>query len=129
VVVLNFFSAIVMKMKKLNGYSVAVRLCEYSTSTGTGLPFPVLCKIFGPLYWEGLSTLEKLYFKQLAIHYSQTAVGIAERAGALPTREALMDAIFGVRTIEKEKVIGELAPINIKIYHMGYREICNMTDD
>lgn len=116
-------------MKKQNGYSIAARLCEYSTSGGTNLPFPILCQVFGPVYWEKLTTVEKLYFKRLAIQYRQTVVGTAERAGSLPTREAFLTAVFGDRAIEQEKVRQELQLAAMKLSHMTYSEIHDVIEN
>ena len=115
-------------MKSINGYSVAASLCEYSTLAGTGLSFPTLCKVFGPMFWEKLSPLEKLYFKRVAIHYKRTDVGIAERAGVLPTREEYLDAIFGERTSEQDQVLDKLETIVIELYNMTFAQIQDMAD-
>ncbi len=115
-------------MKKINGYSVAARLCEYSTLAGTGLSFPILCKVFGPLLWEKLSPLEKLYFKRVAIQYKQTAVGILERAGTLPSREEYLDAIFGERSNEQDQVLDTLETVVIELYDMSFAQIQSMAD-
>ena len=110
-------------MKKVNGYSVAVRLCEYSTLAGTGLSFPLLCKVFGPVYWQILPALSKFYYKRVAIQYKQTAIGIAERAGTLPTRDAFLDAIFGERLDEREHVIQELTSVTAALINMTAHEM------
>ena len=102
-------------MKKINGYSVAVKLCEYSTLFGSGIPFSKLCQIFGPLYWEKLSPLEKLYYKRLAAQYKQTALGIAERAGNIPTRSEFLNAIFGLKIVEQELVLDDLEKVIIEL--------------
>ena len=114
-------------MKNINGYSTAARLCEYSTLAGTGLSFPILCKVFGPLYWEKLSPLEKHYFKRVAIQYKKTAVGIAERVGTQPTKEDYLNAIFGERTNERDEVLDELETVVIKLYDMTFAQnsICD----
>ncbi len=116
-------------MKNINGYSVAVRLCEYSTLAGTGLSFSMLCKVFGPIYWEKLSPLEKLYFKRVAMQYKQTAIGIAERNGTLPTREAYLDVIFGGRSKERDQVLDELETVVIKLYEMTFMQIQSIVDN
>ena len=124
-----FYWPVVSKMKSIiNGYSVAARLCEYSTLAGTGLSFPNLCKVFGPLCWENLLPLEKLYFKRVAIQYKQTAMGIAERAGTLPTREEYLDAIFGERTGEQDQVLDKLETVVIELYNMTFDQIQDMAD-
>ena len=105
-------------MKKINGYSLAVKLCEYSTLTGTGLSFPALCKIFGPMYWETLNPLEKLYYKRLAAQYKQTDLGIAERKGKIPTRTKFLNAIFGNKINEQNEVLDELENIVFEIKHL-----------
>ena len=52
-------------------FVIVKRLCEYSTLNGTGLPFPVLCKVFRPMYREKLSQLEKFYFKRVDTQHKQ----------------------------------------------------------
>ena len=90
-------------MKTLNGYSVATRLCQYSTTTTeSGLNFPALCVIFGPVGWDLLAPLEKLYFKRIAEQYKTTAVGNNERVqGEVPSREQFLSAVFGEKMIER----------------------------
>lgn len=116
-------------MKNINGYSIAARLCEYSTLAGTGLPFPTLCKVFGPMFWEKLSPLEKHYFKRVAIQYKQTVVGIAERTGTLPAREDYLDAIFGERSSERDQVLDKLETVVIELYDMTFAQIQSVIDN
>ena len=82
-----------------NGYSLGVKLCEHFSSNGTGLSFPTLCKVFGPVYWEKLDPLQKLYFKRLALHYKTTETGAAERNGTRPSNAQVALALYTVNTI------------------------------
>ena len=110
-------------MKKLNGYSIAVKLCQYSIIVkGIGIPFSEFCKIFGPIYWEKLTRLEKLYFKRIAIQYNQSPLGIiARRDGKFPSREEFLGAVFGQRDNERNQVLDELKCVVIKIYDLSMK--------
>lgn len=105
-------------MRRINGYAIAARLCEIS-GNGTNLSFPELCKIFGPIYWESLPSLSKLYFKRLAIHYKQTSMGKAEKAGFKPSCEEFLTSLFGHRNQEQETVMQELKLVCDKILNTG----------
>ena len=110
-------------MKQINGYSIAAQLCECSTPGGSGLHFSLLCKVFGPVYWESLSYIEKMYFKHIAMQYKQTPMGIAEKAGARPTREAFLNVIFGNRIIERNQILSILEEIALEIALKSDEEI------
>ena len=103
-------------MKKLNGYSIAARLCQYSTIKRMEIPFSEFCKVFGPIYWEKLTSLEKLYFKRIAIQYNQSPLGIASRNRKFPSRDEFLTTVFGQRDNERDQVITELKSVVTKIY-------------
>ena len=105
-----------MVVRKVNGYSIAVRLCEYFCRTG--LSFPLLCKVFGPLYWEHLSALEKLYFKRVALQYRMSG-----QYGHKLSGNQFVAAIFGQRREELEHVREALKVVGEKISSMNNNEL------
>ena len=110
-----------------NGYSLAVKLCEHFSSNGTGLSFPALCKVFGPVYWETLDPFQKLYFKRLALHYKTTEIGTAERNGARPTNAQVVQALYGVNRLEEKNSVRQiLQPIGDKISQLTVEETRNV---
>ena len=104
-----------MVMRKVNGYSIAVRLCEYFCRTG--LSFPLLCKVFGPLYWEHLSALEKLYFKRVALQYRM------EWHCHKVTDNQFVGVIFDQRREELEHVREALKVVGERINSMNTNEL------
>ncbi len=105
----------------VNGYSIAARLCQYFCRTL--LTFPQLCKVFGPLYWEHLTVLEKLYFKRLALHYQNSPTGRSEWYGYPVNGNKFVAAIFGQRREELNRVKEALKIVGEKISTMTNNEL------
>ena len=116
----TYLSLLTSNMKTINGYSMAVLLCQFFSDVWMDIPFPKLCLLFGPLFWkDGLSPLEKQYFKRLAAEYKQSPTGIAEKNGHHPTRDEFLTAVFGLRTQEQYIVQQKLEPVAAKIRNMS----------
>ena len=111
-------------MGRISGYTIALRLCEYFVESG--LSFPLRCKIFGPLYWETLNDLEKLYFKQLATQYRATPTGWSEKYGPRVNDYRFLAAVFDQRAEEMNRVKDVLMAVGTKMANMSYEEIGEM---
>ena len=105
---------------KANGYSICVRLTEFSTENGMGMCVACCFKIFGPAVWDNMSKMEQQYFKRLAYDYKQSDIGRADHLyGMRPSRDDFLNAVFGVNMNEWVILKTELEIYSAKITGMS----------
>lgn len=107
-----------MGRRTINGYYICARLCGH-VNPSKKIPFRTICEELGPLYWQNLRVLEKMYFKRLASSYRLTHLGQEERkkeSGEAPGRWIFLQTIFDGNTEEEKQVMKILEPVHEKIF-------------